>query len=99
MSKRFSSLTRRSILTTTAAAGAFILAPKRFVAAEEDTTIRPFKVNVPEEQLVDLRRPIAATRWPDRETVTDQSQGAKLTKVHERDRYAATESHRTSAES
>jgi len=91
MSKRFSSLTRRSILTTTAAAGAFILSPKRFVAAEEDTTIRPFKVNVPEEQLVDLRRRIAATRWPDRETVTDQSQGAQLAKLQELVRYWGTD--------
>jgi pimeloyl-ACP methyl ester carboxylesterase len=87
MSKGFSSLTRRSILTTTAAAGAFGILPVRFVAAADDTTIRPFKVNVPEEQIVDLRRRIAATRWPDKETVTDQSQGAQLAKLQELARY------------
>ena len=40
--------------------------------------IRPFKVHVPDAALVDLRRRIAATRWPDKETVADQSQGAQL---------------------
>ena len=46
--------------------------------ATGDTTIRPFRVDIPDEQLVDLRRRIAATRWPDQETVTDQSQGVPL---------------------
>jgi hypothetical protein len=41
----------------------------------QEAAIRPFKVNIPEKDLVDLRRRIAATRWPDKETVTDQSQG------------------------
>jgi hypothetical protein len=41
----------------------------------QDTSIRPFMVNVPEEAFVDLRRRLAATRWPSRETVADQSQG------------------------
>ena len=40
--------------------------------------IRPFRVGVPDKALVDLRRRIAATRWPDRETVPDRSQGAQL---------------------
>ena len=44
-------------------------------AAVPADTIKPFSVSFPEEQVVDLRRRIAATRWPDRETVTDQSQG------------------------
>jgi hypothetical protein len=39
--------------------------------AAEDRSIRPFTVHVPEAALNDLRRRIAATRWPDRETVTD----------------------------
>jgi pimeloyl-ACP methyl ester carboxylesterase len=47
----------------------------RATAADE---IRPFKVNIPEEQLVDLRRRLAATKWPERETVTDASQGVQL---------------------
>jgi hypothetical protein len=44
--------------------------------------IRPFQVTVPEKELVDLRQRIAATRWPDRETVTDGSQGAQLAKIN-----------------
>ena len=40
--------------------------------------IRPFRINIPEAELVELRRRALATRWPDRETVTDQSQGLQL---------------------
>jgi pimeloyl-ACP methyl ester carboxylesterase len=50
-------------------------------SAIEDATIRPFRINVPEEALVDLRRKIAATRWPDKETVADPSQGAQLQRI------------------
>ena len=58
---------------------------------QPDTTgIRPFHVNVPDAALVDLRRRIAATRWPDRETVDDQSQGAQLAKLQELVRYWGT---------
>ena len=42
------------------------------------SAVRPFQINIPDESLVDLRRRIAATRWPERETVTDQSQGVQL---------------------
>ena len=55
--------------------------PATPVTAPEDTAIRPFRVNIPEEELVDLRRRIAITRWPDQETVTDQSQGIQLAKL------------------
>ena len=37
----------------------------------EDTTIRPFQIAFPETELTELRRRVAATRWPERETVTD----------------------------
>jgi pimeloyl-ACP methyl ester carboxylesterase len=53
------------------------------MAQSPATAIRPFHVNIPEEQLVDLHQRIAATRWPDRETVTDQSQGIQLATVQE----------------
>jgi pimeloyl-ACP methyl ester carboxylesterase len=53
--------------------------------------IRPFLIDVPEEALVDLRRRIAATRWPQRETVDDQSQGAELATVQELVRYWGTD--------
>lgn len=57
----------------------------------ENNAIRPFHINVPEEALVDLRRRIAATRWPARETVTDQSQGVPLAKIQELVRYWGTD--------
>ena len=53
--------------------------------------VRPFRINVPEEDLVELRRRVAATRWPDRETVTDRSQGAQLAKIQELVRYWGTD--------
>ena len=45
------------------------------IAAE---SIRPFQIDVPEDELVELRRRIAATRWPEKELVNDQSQGVQL---------------------
>ena len=48
-----------------------------------ETTIRPFRVDVPEEDLLDLRRRIAATRWPSKELVEDRSQGVKLATIQE----------------
>ena len=45
--------------------------------ATDNTAIRPFQVNVPEEELTELRRRINATRFPDKETVTDFSQGVR----------------------
>ncbi len=44
----------------------------------DQTAIRPFQVNVPEQELTELRRRINATRWPERETVTDATQGVQL---------------------
>src|SRR6266436_4520269 len=55
--------------------------------AAEDRSIRPFTVHVSRAALDDLRRRIAATRWPDKETVADQSQGAQLAKLQELVRY------------
>ena len=59
--------------------------------AADRTAIRPFQVNVSEAELTELRRRINATRWPDRETVTDQSQGVQLATVQQLARYWATE--------
>jgi pimeloyl-ACP methyl ester carboxylesterase len=53
--------------------------------------IRPFKVNIPEAQLTDLRQRIKATKWPERETVTDSSQGVQLATTQALARYWATE--------
>jgi hypothetical protein len=49
--------------------------------------IRPFRVHVPEKEITDLRRRIRETRWPDKETVADRSQGAQLAKLQELVRY------------
>ncbi|HSU13773.1 epoxide hydrolase family protein [Longimicrobium sp.] len=47
------------------------------VSGQTDPAIRPFRVNIPDADLADLRRRVAATRWPDRETVADASQGVQ----------------------
>src|SRR5215204_753300 len=60
-------------------------------AAADDKAIRAFRISVPEAALVDLRRRIAATRWPEHETVADQSQGVKLNKLHPLVRYWGTD--------
>ena len=49
--------------------------------------VRPFHVDVPQEELDDLRRRIAATNWPEKETVTDQSQGVPLAMIQKLARY------------
>ena len=60
-------------------------------AADNDTRHPSLKVNVPEETLVDLRRRLAATRWPDNETVADQSQGVQSATMKELVRYWQTD--------
>ena len=57
----------------------------------ENTAIRPFHFNAPEAELTELRKRISATQWPDRETVTDQSQGPQLATLQKLARYWATE--------
>jgi pimeloyl-ACP methyl ester carboxylesterase len=61
------------------------------VAETIDTAIQPFRVNIPEADLADLKRRLAATRWPDKETVGDQSQGVQLAKLQELVRYWGTD--------
>ena len=61
------------------------------MAKTENTAIRPFRVNVPEPELADLRRRINATKWPDQEQVTDNSQGVRLATAQKLARYWATE--------
>jgi pimeloyl-ACP methyl ester carboxylesterase len=90
---------RRNITVRTAVA-AFALATAMITViagngsatpTEEGNAIRPFHVNVPEEKLVDLRRRLAATKWPERELVTDASQGVQLATMKELARYWATD--------
>src|SRR5437879_13700764 len=57
-------------------------------AAQDSTAIRPFTVPIaPQAALDDLRRRIAATRWPAKETVADQSQGVQLATMQKLERY------------
>jgi pimeloyl-ACP methyl ester carboxylesterase len=60
-------------------------------AATEDTSIRPYRVDIPEKALVDLRNRLAATRLPEQETVSDNSQGVRLATVQRLVRYWANE--------
>jgi pimeloyl-ACP methyl ester carboxylesterase len=60
-------------------------------AAGENSLIRPFQVNIPEDQITDLHKRIVATRWPEKETVMDASQGVQLATMQELARYWATE--------
>ena len=59
--------------------------------AQDNAAIRPFKINVPEEEVTELKRRIKATRWPEKETVADQSQGVQLGTIQELARYWADE--------
>jgi pimeloyl-ACP methyl ester carboxylesterase len=82
---------RRQILSAAAAgaavAGIASLLPGRLAAATSDGDIRPFQLNVSNEALADLRRRIAATKWPERETVSDATQGVQLATMRELARY------------
>jgi len=75
------------VTTSIAAAGAASILSTKLATAAGDDAIRPFRVNISEEQLVDLRRRLNATRWPDRETIADQSQGVPLARLQELVRY------------
>ena len=57
----------------------------------EEVAVRDFHIDVPEEDLVDLRRRIEATQWPEKETVADESQGVPLATMQELARYWATD--------
>ena len=57
----------------------------------EERVIRPFTIQVPQEEIDELRRRVQATRWPERETVSDGSQGVQLATMQEFVRYWGTE--------
>src|ERR1700722_19312827 len=94
--------TRRNMLATSAAGGvigAAMFASQGFAKAFLDSAggggggsaIRPFHIAVPDAALVDLRRRVAATRWPERETVADATQGVQLATTQALARYWASE--------
>jgi pimeloyl-ACP methyl ester carboxylesterase len=85
---------RRSLLLS-AATGAALLAatdllPSKTIAAAAGDAIRPFRIDVPEAQLADLRQRLLTTRWPERETVADESQGVPLATMQDLTHYWAT---------
>ncbi len=86
---------RRKLLAGAAmglvAASAASLPSARPARAATNDAIRAFHINVPEEDLVDLRRRLAATRWPEKETVTDDTQGVPLATLQELVRYWQTD--------
>src|SRR5215208_2722979 len=63
----------------------------RIVQTTDTRAIRPFHAEVPEAELIELRKRINATRWPDRETVTDASQGVQLATTQALARYWGSE--------
>jgi pimeloyl-ACP methyl ester carboxylesterase len=85
-------LTRRTLLATCAAAGVGIGVLAKSNTADANagggsSAIRPFRVSVPEAELADLRQRVNATKWPDRETVRDPSQGVQLATIQKLARY------------
>jgi pimeloyl-ACP methyl ester carboxylesterase len=91
MSAKPSSPDRRQILAASATVAASTLIRTQAHAATTNDAIRPFRIDVPQEELVDLRRRILATRWPERETVADESQGVQLAALQEVARYWGTD--------
>lgn len=96
MNGETSELTRRHLLATTAAVGLGSLSlsgPSETYAAavSEATAIRPFRASVPDREIVDLRRRLAATRWPAKELVADRSQGVRLATVQSLVRHWTTD--------
>jgi pimeloyl-ACP methyl ester carboxylesterase len=86
---------RRQFLSTAAMGIAVVgvanLLTLRPVQAQLSGAIRPFRINVPEQDLTDLRQRLLATRLPDRETVSDQSQGVQLATIQQLVHYWKTD--------
>lgn len=88
MSTSSTSITRRNLLATAAVVSAVSILPSAFALAKgKGDEIRPFKFTVSDAQLHDLRRRIKSTRWPDRETVGDNSQGVQSATIEKLARY------------
>ena len=86
------------ILTTAMVAGAFVMQGAVSNAQNDSSvkpvsgeSIRPFKVNIPQSDLDDLRRRVLATKWPDHETVNDETQGVQLATMQKLAKYWTTD--------
>ena len=90
-SRRLSTLGLVAALGPATVGEAFADAQSNATQAAGKTTIRPFQVNVPEAELTELCIRINSTKWPDRETVSDESQGLPLATIQELARYWATD--------
>jgi pimeloyl-ACP methyl ester carboxylesterase len=82
---------KQSLIARTIVTGAVIAASGLGAGAQTTDAIRPFRVNIPEKALVDLKQRVKATKWPGRETVTDASQGVQLATMQKLAGYWATE--------
>jgi len=85
------SFTRRSFVVSAAALSAVTVVKTPTLGVAQGTAIRPFTVAVDEVELVELRRRIVATRWPDRETISDSSQGVPLDMIQSLAEYWSTQ--------
>src|SRR5262249_46534373 len=79
------------LLDLTFARGANAMTGVAQQTAGHPSAIRPFRVSVPDTDLADMRRRIKATRWPDKETVADDSQGVPLATMQTLAKYWATD--------
>ncbi|NIJ64213.1 pimeloyl-ACP methyl ester carboxylesterase [Sphingomonas leidyi] len=85
---------RRGFLATSLVGAAALSLPRAATAAQSalgGAAVRPFKINIPEAALADMKRRVLATNWPDRETVGDTSQGLKLSTMKAAADYWANE--------
>jgi len=84
-------MTKKTTSEKTTAAPRPAPLPAELDTGAKDSTIRPFHIDVPEDELAELRRRIAATRWPSKELVADRSQGVQLGPLQELARYWASD--------
>ncbi|MHC2485557.1 epoxide hydrolase family protein [Rhizobium leguminosarum] len=85
------SATRREMLGLAVAGGVATLLPSKLYAGANEPDIRPFSVSFPDTELADLRQRVLATRWPDKEQVSGNSQGVQLATMQQLAKYWAKE--------
>ncbi|RDJ10636.1 epoxide hydrolase family protein [Rhizobium grahamii] len=81
MSQNQPAVSRRTLLAVAASISALGVLPEAFAASGDPNAIKPFRFSAKDAELSDLARRVAATRWPDRETVKDHSQGVQLATI------------------
>ena len=86
---RHETISRRAMLAGCAAGAAGLFSGAMTASAQPATAapIRPFRAHIPDAAIADMRRRLRATRWPDRETVADRSQGVQLARLQTLVRY------------